>query len=237
MNFSVLTSYIASALPGVFLGGLALALIPKKMLGLRIMLYAFMFVFIRDLMTPHGLWILSKENGLTFSSDVTILSLLGLITLVFTFAQFTYESHLKAKVVFFIGSKWKTLLFGFIGGFVVGIPALSFDNAIDHSYSLLAGLLFFSLCGNFLEEMIFRGFLQGYLEDFVSPLRAAMLSGLMFSLFHIHLSFVTTQLGYYIILFTLYEGILCSLLRMRYGLFSSILAHGIGIFIMASGLL
>jgi uncharacterized protein len=177
-----------SIIPGFFLGCLTLALIPKKMLGLRVLLYAFVFVFIRDLMTPHGIWNLSIDSGVTFINDHILLVILGLITLVLTLSIFVYKSHLKAKVIFFIGNKWKAILFGLMGGFVVGLPVLYIDNSVDNSLGFLIGLLLFSLCGNFLEEMIFRGFLQGFLEDFVSSLRAAIISGVMFSLFHIHLA-------------------------------------------------
>ncbi|WP_017255798.1 CPBP family intramembrane glutamic endopeptidase, partial [Pseudomonas tolaasii] len=84
-----------------------------------------------------------------------------------------------------------------------------------------------------LEEVLFRGFLQGYLEQQVSPLRAALISGVAFAACHTFLALSVTQLGWPVLLFTLIEGLACGLVRMRYGVLPAIITHGTAILLIA----
>ena len=98
-------------------------------------------------------------------------------------------------------------------------------------------LLAMALCGNCLEEVLFRGCIQGVIEEKggSSPLRSALCSAILFSALHSFLATSVTALGFPIIAFTLYEGLVASLLRWRSGLLASTLAHGGAIFLLASG--
>ena len=93
-----------------------------------------------------------------------------------------------------------------------------------------------SLVGNFLEELIFRGFLQGYFEKHMSTMRAALISGGMFAAAHIYLASTVTDLGWPLLVFVLVEGLACALIYRKFGLISSALTHGTAIFILAGGL-
>ncbi|MNC55080.1 CAAX amino terminal protease self- immunity [compost metagenome] len=81
--------------------------------------------------------------------------------------------------------------------------------------------------------MLFRGFLQGYLELHVSALRAALISAVAFSALHAFLALSVTQLGWTVLLFTLIEGLACGLIRMRYGVVASTATHGTAILLIA----
>lgn len=81
--------------------------------------------------------------------------------------------------------------------------------------------------------MLFRGYLQGYLEQHVAPLRAALASGVAFAACHAFLALSVTQLGWPVLLFTLVEGLACALVRMRYGVLAATLTHGTAILLVA----
>ncbi len=82
--------------------------------------------------------------------------------------------------------------------------------------------------------MLFRGLLQGYLER-SGPVRAALLSAVMFAACHAYLASTVTDLGWPLLAFTLYEGLICAFLRLRYGVLPAALAHGLAIFLLAAG--
>ena len=54
---------------------------------------------------------------------------------------------------------------------------------------------------------------------------------------HIFLAVTVTDLGIAVILFTLYEGIICAVVRKNHGVIAATITHGMTIFILASGLL
>jgi len=112
-------------------------------------------------------------------------------------------------------------------------PRLPRSNVARFAVSLL----FMALVGNLYEEYLFRGLVQGYLERDVTPLRAALLSGLAFGVFHASLACVVTTGGAPLLVFTVYEGVLAGLVRARHGVLAATLTHGGGIFLIASGLL
>ena len=105
------------------------------------------------------------------------------------------------------------------------------------AFSLLPPLLLMALFGNLLEEVLFRGYFQGYLEKHVTPLRAALGSGVFFAVCHTFLATTVTALGAPILVFTLFEGTIAGLVRMRMGVLPAALAHGGAIFLLASGYL
>ena len=73
-----------------------------------------------------------------------------------------------------------------------------------------------------LEEVLFRGFLQGHLEHLTSALRAALISAIAFAACHSFLALSVTEVGWPILLFTQVEGLVCAFVRMRYGVSAAI---------------
>jgi membrane protease YdiL (CAAX protease family) len=129
------------------------------------------------------------------------------------------------------------------GGVLAAAPTLLLSLATPLSarggavaVTLLPVLLLFSLAGNLAEEVLFRGFLQGRLERDAGPVRAAVLSAVLFAACHAFLASTVTDVGWPLPAFTLYEGLICAFLRLRGGVIPAALAHGTAIFLLASGL-
>ena len=97
-------------------------------------------------------------------------------------------------------------------------------------------ILFFCLAGNLFEEVLFRGLLQTRLAQAMSPVRAALLSGLLFAACHSFLASTVTDLGWPLLVFTAWEGLICAFLRLRHGLTPAVLTHGLAIAALATAL-
>lgn len=105
---------------------------------------------------------------------------------------------------------------------------------------VLVVLAVFALCGNLAEEVLFRGFLQAHLEDLLpgrsGRWRAALLSALVFAAGHLFLAYNLTGLGWPILAFTAFEGLVRAVIALRHGVLGATVAHGVAIFVLASGL-
>lgn len=93
----------------------------------------------------------------------------------------------------------------------------------------LAGMAALAYGGNALEEVLFRGFLQGHLETLTSLWRAAWGSAVAFAACHAFLTYAVTGIGWPLLAFNLAEGVACAFVRIRYGLIRAILTHGTAI--------
>ena len=86
------------------------------------------------------------------------------------------------------------------------------------------------------EEVFFRGYLQGRLEQAMPAMRAALLSAVLFAACHAFLATTVTDVGWPLLAFTLWEGLICAFLRLRWGVIPAAIAHGLAIFLLSSGL-
>ncbi|RCV52906.1 CPBP family intramembrane glutamic endopeptidase [Marinitenerispora sediminis] len=241
-----LLSYTARILPGLALIAACLLLArgrtdPLLPIGLLVL----GFVLIRDTMTPTGLWRLGTAGygvWLRLSDDAVVLTVFGVLTLALTAAVLVWAPRLRALVVWGRPSA-VTLAVGAGGGVLAAAPVLALTAPVPLAerggavaLGLLPFLLWFSMAGNLAEEVLFRGLLQGRLERDVSPLRAALLSAAVFAACHVFLATTVTDIGWPLLAFTLYEGLICALLRMRHGVVPAALAHGTAVFLLAAGL-
>jgi len=243
-----LIEYTLRLLPAVICAVIFLITLPRKALAMRIVSYIMIFIFMRDAMTPLGLWSLGREGFLwiRFSRDPWLLILLGLFSAAIVFLMNRFENDMKALIIWFKGAKSAGVFSGIAGGVIIALPVLVIYRYVPVEMrgsavplALLPAAGVFSLLGNFYEETLFRGYFQGYMEKHigVSPLHAAVVSGIMFSFCHVFLATTVTGIGYPLLVFTMYEGIIAGLVRMRCGLIPAALAHGTGIFIIASGVI
>ncbi|NWB55553.1 CPBP family intramembrane glutamic endopeptidase [Pseudomonas sp. F8002] len=231
--FAVLVHYGIYLLPGLILFGLWFGLTPKTLPGLRIVILLLAFVLMRDAMTPLGMWSLSREVQIEFTANPWVLAALGGLSLGLIALLARLAPELWQLTVLFKGNRWAGLAVGLGAGCLIGLPLRLYQGIEPVYWAWLMGMLVLAYCANALEEVLFRGFLQGYLEQHVTPLRAALLSGLAFAACHSFLSLSVTQLGWPVLAFTLIEGLACGLVRMRYGVVAATATHGTTILLIA----
>ncbi|WP_077566177.1 CPBP family intramembrane glutamic endopeptidase [Paenibacillus ihbetae] len=239
--------YSFRIMPGLLLLILAYLLLPKQTVEARLFILVLGFILIRDAMTPLGFWKLGAAGQtvwLRFPDDGWLLVTLGVMSLILTFGIVIANKRLL-NLLFWCGKgRTASAIAGLLGALVVVVPCALIYSFIDMearggavpAYVLLP-LLFMALAGNFMEEVLFRGYLQGYFERISGPLKAALISAILFASGHIFLALTVTDIGAPILIFTLYEGIVCAYVRMKYGILPSTLTHGLAIFTLSSGLI
>ncbi|AMZ69877.1 MULTISPECIES: CPBP family intramembrane glutamic endopeptidase [Pseudomonas] len=232
----VLLDYTLYLLPSLALFGLWFALTPKTQTALRIVIVLLAFVLMRDAMTPLGMWSLNGDLQIGFLANPFVLAMLGASSLLLVALSARLLPDLWQLVVLFKGNRLAGLVLGIAVGCLIGLPlrlSQGAETAIPGYWAWLLGMTVLAYGANALEEVLFRGFLQGYLELHVSALRAALISAVAFSALHAFLALSVTPLGWPVLLFTLIEGLACGLIRMRYGVVASSATHGTAILLIA----
>lgn len=230
-------SYLAMALPSLCLAGVALALLPKAQTAFRLAILIFLFVLLRDALVPAGLWQITNSLEIRFAPFPGILWIIAIASAAIALSiRYLLEAPnpvlLKTKF-------WKSILAGIVGGVLVFFPVFILNRAglgastlpKPSGMLLISSLLSICLLGNFFEEILFRGYLQEFVaRNGLGKCRAAVFSAVMFSFCHIFLAFTVTKAGIPVLIFTLYEGLICAFLSTQFGLLTAVLAHGLGIF-------
>lgn len=237
--------YSLRIMPGIFLIALIYFLLPKPFIVVKIFLLMFGFILMRDAMTPMGLWEFGIEERviwLRFIDDGFILLVLAITSLILTVGIVYFNRRMRKYLMWFGDNKIKSILAGLLGATIASAPFFFMNIGISTeklggvvSAELLLPLLVFSVLGNFTEEVLFRGYIQGYFETQVNPWHAVLLSGLLFALGHIFLAATVTDIGLAILLFTLYEGLICAVVRKNHGIIAATITHGLTIFVLSSG--
>lgn len=240
-------AYTWRVTPGMILLAVTYLLLPRKSTIVRIILLVFAFILVRDAMTPAGFWHLGVSSNtfwLRFAEDGLLLFILGIVSILFTLLILRLNTGMRVEIIWFGKRKLISLLVGLVGAAVVVAPILLIyipvpieERGGAVSATLWPSLLFMALCGNWLEEVLFRGYLQGYISKLTGYWRTVLLSGLSFAAGHIFLSATVTDLGFIVLLFTFYEGFICAVVRANHGVVASTLTHGTAIFILAAGLI
>lgn len=233
----VLLDYGAYLAPGLLLFGLWFALTPRTLVAMRILILLAAFVLMRDAMTPLRMWALGSEMQIAFSANPVVLATLGGLSLLLIAGLARLAPQLWALVVWYRGTRLTGLLMGLAAGCLIGVPLRAYQGIdaqqIPGYWLWLPGMIVLAYGANALEEVLFRGFLQGHLEQQVEPIRAALISGVAFAACHSFLALSVTQLGWPVLLFTLVEGLACALVRMRYGVVPATACHGTAILLIA----
>jgi len=245
MNGNLLVEYIVRCAPGVCIGCSMLVMIPKNLHMLRMMIYIMMFVLTRDVMTPLGLWKLESYPVILFEfiHDPAILIFLAIASLIIVFLMNFIEIELNSLVVWRKGNDGPLVFVGLCGSLIVFLPVILIKQLFGNSNSTIAStstsspfylfsIFLLSMCGNLYEEVLFRGFFQGYLEKSLPKLQAAVASGFFFGFCHSFLASSVTNNGLSLLIFVVYEGIIAAIVRMNYGVLASALTHGMAIFLM-----
>jgi membrane protease YdiL (CAAX protease family) len=232
-----LIHYTTYLVPGVLLFGLWFALTPKTLPAMRILILLAAFVLMRDAMTPLGLWALGSEVQIGFTANAFVLAALGGLSVLLILLLAYLAPDLWRLVRWTIGHPGVGLAVGLLVGCLIGVPLRVYQGieaSAFHGYWVwLPAMVVLAYGANALEEVLFRGLLQGYLEQQVTPLRAALISGVAFAACHAFLALSVTQLGWPVLAFTLIEGLACGWVRMRHGVLASTMTHGTVILLIA----
>ena len=241
---SELIDYAMRVLPGLLLLTMLFILLPKKQLLLRIVVLILGFILLRDAMTPVGFWsfgVSLPAVWLRFTDDVLVLWMLGAMSLG-AVGLLLASKDLRKLVRWGKARSPGAYIVGIVTGVLVALPFVATGLTVDISarggsvaVALLPALLFMALAGNLLEELIFRGFYQSYLEKHMAGMRAVITSGLTFAAAHVFLASTVTDLGWPILVFVTIEGLACAFVYRHYGLIAAALTHGIAIFVLAGG--
>lgn len=245
MDWNAIIPYITRIIPAVAVIGLLILFLPKKSIEFRITAYILLFLVTRDAMTPAGLWRFGAEGffWLRFSENGAALLILGALSAGLAAMILLFDAEARHLIVWWRGARIPAIVSGIAGAFIVFLPFVFLYAGSDLqsrggmvAAGLIAPIAVMAFAGNFLEETLFRGFFQGIMETHTGSVRAALASGVMFAAGHVFLAVTLTSIGWPILIFTLYEGTVAALVRMRFGLAAATLTHGGAIFLLASGI-
>jgi membrane protease YdiL (CAAX protease family) len=244
-TFETLVMYLARTAPGLGLGGMMLFVLRREPKA-RIVLYLALFILLRDAMTPLGLWSFGTQGffWIRLHDDPSFLSVFGIACLGLTTALYFLDRENRPLLQWMRGNWYRGLLWGAFGALVVVAPlAIIYQHTpIDTrggpvSSHLLPAIMVFTLLGNLFEETLFRGYVYGQLAQKMATFPAAVASGVVFAFCHIFLATTVTSVGYPLLVFTLWEGIIAGIVGSKGGVLPATLTHGGAIFLLSSGLI
>ncbi|QQS29242.1 MAG: CPBP family intramembrane metalloprotease [Sphingobacteriales bacterium] len=246
-TLNLLSDYFLRTLPSLIIGLAFILLLGKQHLIIRIFSYILLFIVMRDVMTPLNIWDFGTEGIFwlrTVDNPVFLLLISGLSIILIVVVN-KLDKEASEVYVFRKMSYIKAIGTGLIGAAIILVPMFLIyqfvpmeqrGGTVNNSSVFLLSLLVFCVSVNFLEESIYRGYFQGYIEQFFSPAKSAVLSGLLFSFSHIFLATTVTNAGWGVLAFTAFEGIIAGLIRSKAGVLASTITHGVAIFFLCSGL-
>jgi hypothetical protein len=212
---------------------------------LRIVVYLALFVLLRDAMTPLGLWSFGDEGffWIRLHTDPWFLVLSGLVCLAMSLALYCLDRSNRPLFQWLRGRPLHGLLWG-LGGMVVVVAPLFVVYRFTPIEArggqvpgpIVPAILAFALLGNLFEEALFRGYVYGHFAQHLSPIRAGIASGVAFAFCHVFLATTVTNVGYPLLVFTLWEGAIAGMVGAKGGVLPATLTHGGAIFLLASGL-
>ena len=239
-----LIHYIFRITPGVIAFFIFFYLVPRSLKLLRIVGFILLFALTRDAMTPEGLWTITNSLEIRFISQPNILLFLAFSSVALVILSHFVIGNLRDRGLWLKRPVFESVGIGLFSGVLVAllpycvrILTAQTSSPRPGGFALIASIFALTFLGNLLEETIFRGHFQTYLsEQNLSRVRVILLSGLMFSICHTFLAFTVTNVGWPILIFTMYEGTICAFLRERNGLLAAAIAHGTGLFLVGTGI-
>ena len=243
----LLINYILRMLPAVIIIIIGSFLLrPNK--SLRIIIYILSFILLRDALTPASLWSLGITNGVPwirlYLNHIFLIGM-GFFSLIFVILLMLFDKENSKEITLINRTKAiPGLLFSIVALIILVAPFIivyGYSNVetrggiVPEEY--IISILFFSLFGNFLEEVLFRGYIYNFFRKKDNDIKAGIISGFVFCFFHIYLATTVTSIGTPLLLFTLWEGIICGIVGSKYGVIPSTIVHGGAIFLLTSGLI
>lgn len=226
----LLLPYLARVAPGMLVLAAAFAALrPGK--AVRSVFYIAAFVLLRDAMTPLGLWRLGSAEGalwIRLIESPSFLVAFGLASQGLSATLFFLDRENAAGVRPFDGSPLRGAALGLLGAAFAAGPLIALYR--------LAPIAVFAFLGNLFEELLFRGYLASALEPRFGRMGAGLRSGLVFAACHVYLASTVTGVGWPLLAFTAWEGVVAGFVGARRGLVPAAIAHGGAILLLSSGL-
>ncbi len=244
-TLATMTIYIARIAPALILGGMMLFM-ARRNAQLRIVLYLSLFILLRDAMTPLGLWSFGQQGffWIRLYRDPWFLVLFGIACLGLSLGVYFLDRDNRSLFRWTRGSVRLGLIWGLGGAIAVIVPFLAIyrHTAIEARGGTVPmqnvpAILVFALLGNLLEEALFRGYVYGLLARTMPPVKAGLASGVVFAFCHIFLATTVSDIGYPLLVFTLWEGMIAGIVGSKGGVIPATLTHGGAIFLLSSGLI
>ncbi|MBL8019408.1 MAG: CPBP family intramembrane metalloprotease [Leptospirales bacterium] len=243
----LILNYFIRTLPALIVCAWFIFFLGKGHVIIRIFAYLFVFVVMRDVMTPLKFWRLGSEGlfWLRTIDNPVALNVLSILSILSMSLLILFDKEASETFVFRKGSLVNVLASGIGGAICIALPMFVIYQFVpivhrggptELGLASIGALLVFCLSVNFLEEGLYRGFFQGYMERTVPPARAAILSGLLFGLSHTFLAITVSDAGWGVVAFTSFEGIIAGFVRARAGVIASTITHGLAIFPLCAGL-
>jgi uncharacterized protein len=237
--------YLARIAPGLIVAAMML-FVARREPRLRIVLYLTIFILLRDAMPPLGLWSFGRQGffWIRLYSDPWFLLLFGLACLALSLSVYCLDRENHSLFRWTRGKVPLGLLWGVGGAVVVVAPLVAIYQytAIESRggpvpLQNIPAILVFAMLGNLLEEALFRGYVYGQLAQKMPPIKAGVASGVVFAFCHIFLATTVTDIGYPILVFTLWEGVIAGIVGAKVGVIPATVTHGGAIFLLSSGLI
>lgn len=250
MNLSqtieTLVPYLMRIAPGLAIGAIFLILLPRKSTMARLSIYILLFILMRDALTPEGLWALGRNDffWIRLHTDALFLIIFGLSSGLIVFFIHKFESDLSQGIHWFRKGPVSGIFAGLLGAALTYSPFLYFYSEIPVenrggpvAFNLVFPILIFAFFGNLFEEYIFRGQLQTLVKQSFGSAESIIISALAFSFCHVFLAYTVTDLGFPILAFTLWEGLIAAIIAHHFGVIPAAISHGGAIFLLATALL
>ena len=188
----------------------------------RLCLQIFCFVFTRDAMIKSSLWFLDSRLNMNFVYEADTLFILAILSflnasLVYWTNKSTFGVNTKQKNLYLHTSISSNVMSGLVGALLIYLPVyllrvtMQVKSNFPREMDLLLANLAICIFGNLIEELLFRSYLSAYFRSLdISTFRSIFYQGCSFSIFHFYLAYVVTNCGAAVLVFTLYEGVICA---------------------------
>ena len=212
----------------------------------RIVLYLSLFILLRDAMTPLGLWSFGQQGffWIRLYRDPSFLVVFGIACLGLSLGVYFLDRENRSLFQWTRGNLPLGLVWGMAGAILVVAPFVAIYRYVPIEsrggsvpMQNIPAILVFALLGNLLEESLFRGYAYGLLARTMPPVKAGLASGVVFAFCHIFLATTVADIGYPLLVFTLWEGMIAGIVGSKGGVIPATLTHGGAIFLLSSGLI
>ena len=224
----------------------------------RVAVLMVMVVVLRDSLTPTGIWSFGGGRGgywLRFSDDWVVLAALSAAGLLFFAFLNAWQADLCSVVVWRKrGSALVTgmlslacacvgvLPFGLLNLVLRSGPAAASGTTLTWTLPpppallvLFPANLAFASIGSLLEELLFRGMVQGLLEPAMGVHGSIAPSALLYTLAHGFVASAVSDMGLPVYAFSLWLGLVLGKLRAERGTAPCVLAHALVLVVLSMG--